>query len=283
MDKFYKLLEWLDSAQALDYLQSLTKLPLGYRDLLALCDQWFCDACINCSGLYADVPSESDDIICNGYCSLSFPAEIQVPSIDGSGVPLLAVSGWQSVYGVAHRHKADGSVFEEQAQRWHVWIGDAISGEKVVFKPAQIKAMAAKINGEEEELKRLRQSLEDEKAKREAAELEVEKLRENIGFLYQDLREDREELEELRQRNTDDKGSTLLAVAGMLDLLLLDVNRPRYTQTTIAQALEAKGWRGTSQSGISKLFAKAKAAAKDADSDTQAKAEAMQSLIPDKF
>jgi hypothetical protein len=57
----------------------------------------------------------------------------------------------------------------------------------------------------------------------------------------------------------------LLAIAGLLELLLA-AERPRYTQTSIAQAIEAKEWFGASASALEKLFAKANRAAEEAES-----------------
>lgn len=67
----------------------------------------------------------------------------------------------------------------------------------------------------------------------------------------------------------------LLAIAGLLELLL-DHNRPRYTQGAIASAINTHhpDWRGASTSNLTKLFAEANAAAKDADCDAISKCEA---------
>lgn len=60
--------------------------------------------------------------------------------------------------------------------------------------------------------------------------------------------------------------------------LLMDDNRPRYTQDSIAEAINARhpDCRGSSKSNLTKLFAESKAAAKDADKVAQAKADARQ-------
>jgi anti-sigma regulatory factor (Ser/Thr protein kinase) len=70
------------------------------------------------------------------------------------------------------------------------------------------------------------------------------------------------------------KNSHLLTVAGLLELLLMEHNKPRYDQGRIATAIEEKGWRGASASTVTKLFAEAKVAANEAEKITQAKAEA---------
>lgn len=71
------------------------------------------------------------------------------------------------------------------------------------------------------------------------------------------------------------KSSHLLAIAGLLELLT-DQSRPRYNQGSAAERIEAlhPDWRGSSTSNLTKLFAEAKAAAKDAEKEAQAKADA---------
>lgn len=72
----------------------------------------------------------------------------------------------------------------------------------------------------------------------------------------------------------------LLAVAGLLELLL-DDSRPRYTQGSIAEEIKARhpDWRGASDSSLTKLFAEARAAAKDADSEALSKDEARKAAV----
>ncbi len=90
-----------------------------------------------------------------------------------------------------------------------------------------------------------------------------------------------EELQVLREENStlktqvaaaknvsEPKNSHLLAIAGMLRLLQ-DSNRPRYNQDSIARAIECLNWRGASHSGLTKLFAEAKKAAEDAESNAK--------------
>jgi thiol:disulfide interchange protein len=75
---------------------------------------------------------------------------------------------------------------------------------------------------------------------------------------------------EKKLEQTNEQPSRLLAVAGLLELL---VNETRYQQGTAAQMIEAKGWYGASASKLTKLFAEAKAAAREADKIVQAKVE----------
>lgn len=62
---------------------------------------------------------------------------------------------------------------------------------------------------------------------------------------------------------------SLLAIAGLLELLL-ENDRPRYTQGRAAEEIEHRhGWYGASVSNLTKLFAAANAAAADADKAAQ--------------
>jgi uncharacterized transporter YbjL len=93
---------------------------------------------------------------------------------------------------------------------------------------------------------------------------------------------DLEELQALRAENSalkekvttaeatsEPKNSHLLAIAGMLRLL--KANPPkRYTQDSIASEIEEYGWSGASHSGLTKLFAEANRAARDAESNAKA-------------
>lgn len=111
----------------------------------------------------------------------------------------------------------------------------------------RIGAFAAQMTKAPEQVEDLRQQLEQERTAREAAERRAE------------------------QAEVEAKRSQLLAIAGLLELLL-DDSRPRYDQGTAAKAIAALGWYGASASTLNRLFAVANGAAKDADSDAQAKA-----------
>lgn len=124
------------------------------------------------------------------------------------------------------------------------------------LRTADVETLAAMMNGTEEqpytvELNQLRQQLENERAARAAAELRAE------------------------QAEAEPKTSHYLAIGGLLELVL-DKDRPRYQQGTAAQAIADNGWRAASVSSLTKLFAEANSAVKDARKETQAKMEAVQ-------
>ncbi|HEH9242964.1 TPA: hypothetical protein SH722_000209 [Pseudomonas aeruginosa] len=63
----------------------------------------------------------------------------------------------------------------------------------------------------------------------------------------------------------------LLVIAGLLDLLL-DRNRPNYTQGSAADAIAIKGWYGAGKRNVNAAFAAAKVAAKEASKEARSKA-----------
>ncbi|WP_238545783.1 hypothetical protein, partial [Pseudomonas aeruginosa] len=63
----------------------------------------------------------------------------------------------------------------------------------------------------------------------------------------------------------------LLVIAGLLELLL-DRNRPNYTQGSAADAIAIKGWYGAGKRNVNAAFAAAKVAAKEASKEARSKA-----------
>lgn len=104
-----------------------------------------------------------------------------------------------------------------------------------------------------------RQMCEREREGCESFQAQVIELQNKLGSLEREVR---------------DYPSRLLAVAGLLELLL-DDSRPRHNQTTVADSISAlhPDWRGVSISLLTKLFAEANAAAKEANLEARAKVE----------
>lgn len=138
MEKVYRLLSWLDMAQAVDYLEDLTKTPLTEGLLLQLCDAGECAAYLDCMGLNGDYPFDVGEdqpayqpVVGRGHCRVEYPL-------------LLGRSGFAThVIGPAWL-AFDGIVKEEC--EWIIRGGKA--GLSLIFKPADIEALAAKMNGE---------------------------------------------------------------------------------------------------------------------------------------
>lgn len=149
MEKLYRLLPWLDSVQAVDYLRSLTNTELKERDLIALCDTPHCNAYINCDGIKTSIPgfSEADGHIrLSGLYALSDPGEIKIPSYDGPGDPLLSVSGLQIVNGEACIYDALKDEIRREVGIWVVDVGHPIGGVHILFKPKELEALADKMS-----------------------------------------------------------------------------------------------------------------------------------------
>ncbi|MCH4878883.1 hypothetical protein EQV97_16010 [Pseudomonas sp. TMW22090] len=80
------------------------------------------------------------------------------------------------------------------------------------------------------------------------------------------------------EESADEMKPSHLPVTAWLLELLMDDSRPRYNQESIAEAINARhpDCRGSSKSNLTKLFAEANAAARDADKEAQAKIDARQ-------
>ncbi len=162
---------------------------------------------------------------------------------------------------------------------------DAAANRRALEENQQeFTAIQTKARELELELTQVRNHLEQQAARVEIAETEAEEAKSETEHWWKQYELEREcrlltqaeakGLEdEVSQLTAEAKPSHLLAIAGLLGLLL-DDSRPRYNQGTAAVAIESKGWRGASASGLTKLFAAAKAAAEEADKVAQSKVEA---------
>lgn len=298
MEKVYRLLPWLDMAQAVDYLACLTKTPFTELLLIQLCEADECAVYLNCMGLDGESPFDAGEdlpayepVLGRGYCKVAYPSSLRR-------------SGFAStVIGPAL------FVFDDIIRDDREWIIRSVPERlSPIFKAADIEALAAKMNGTPEqsgtaEVEDLRQQLEQERAARQAAEQRAEQaeaeakaaskkcfdavvsatdmMTKKTVRLSAELEQERTARVSAEQRaervESESKPSHLLAVAGLLELLL-DRTRPSYNQGSAADAIEARhpDWRGSSASQLTKLFAEAKTAAREADKVAQAKAEARQ-------
>ena len=261
MDKVYRLLPWLDMEQAADYLHCLTNTLINSQDLMQLCSSGLCDVFLDCTGATGE--SLWDDqlyvTVGSGVCRIKNP---RPGAALGEQLVLRCVIGPAVQHPINKERHPLLVDFSGRGSKTHAdleWFVDSgIAEYRPLFKPADIEALAAKMDGEIEqpsasEVEDLRQLLEQERAARKAAEQRAE------------------------QAETGAKPSHMLAIAALLELLL-DGSRPRYTQGAAADAIEARhpDWRGSSASQLTKLFAEAKATAREADKVAQAKAEARQ-------
>lgn len=162
MDKVYRLLEWLSAEQAVNWLQDLTQTRIAYPELLQLCDSGQCAVYVsafNLKGYYADLPVRGD-----GRHRLLVPTALYHA---GEGARLDV--------------QLEGPIFLEDREIddsfFAVWdVRLPPSHMTGFFKPADIQALAAKMNGVVEditEIEELRSQLEQERAAREQVETEL--------------------------------------------------------------------------------------------------------------
>jgi hypothetical protein len=244
MEKVYRLLPWLNSAQAVDYLQSLTYTDLGIRELIALCDTCHCNAYVNCDGLEAEI-SEFSELIghirLSGHYAIASLNKIPIHEWDSPGERLLYLSGLNTVCGNAQIEDVLNSELREEQGSWDVVLDNYSRGLPVQFNRQELELLAATMNASASrptsELEYLRQQLGQERVTHEATE-------------------------------ADPRPSHLLAIAALLELLKAPVEYPRpqgMNQTAIkSEILEKFPWRGLSDRNLEAIFAaanKAKAGA----------------------
>lgn len=159
MEKVYRLLVWLDMAQAVDWLQDMTNTQLNGITLLQLCGAGQCSVYFDCLGLGVELVNEDEwppFFPATGlgvakvqrpiqFMDNSWEIELRGPvTVNGTGARIE-----DGHFVLSHRHDAPGPR----------------------FKPADIQALAAKMNGEPSPLNAAElNELELERAARESAE-----------------------------------------------------------------------------------------------------------------
>lgn len=139
MEKVYRLLPWLSAAQAVDYLAYLTGKTLNEDLLLRLCDAGECAAYLDCTGrrgiAYFEGPqgAEKETSVCGFMHSR-----------------LLSVKAFARATRIPVFGEYESVFLGFQEDEW--WLERVFSktwpGPELEFKPADIEALAAKMNGE---------------------------------------------------------------------------------------------------------------------------------------
>lgn|GEM_PF-1200489 len=287
MDKVYRLLDWLDSAQVIDWLGALTGTPMTPSLLRAICVAEKCPVYLDCRGLEGFINTDEPGIgypaSGTGYSRIINPAVLKPLTLtdDEKGQPLLFVAPtqWLELEGPVVTRSATETK-EHLSQHWSALPPNS---HIVHFKTADIRSLADKMN--EAEAMGLNQSA----AASTDSHSEQDDYEED-DFWWKKYELEREcrvrtqaEVDELAAKlaaiGAEAKPSHLLAIAALLELLL-DSKRPRYNQGTAAQEIEDRfQWYGASASKITKLFAEAKAAASEADKVAKAKAQIREAAI----
>jgi hypothetical protein len=183
MEKVYRLLEWLDTKQAIDWLQLLTGAPITIKELMRLCEAEHCDPYVDATGVRGCfIDHDGHEVTAVGR-GMQKVLNREVTFLDGKPIKQhLSLEGARRV--------PDPSDDEQTLYAgYDYWEITAETGSfSIFFKPADIQTLADKINGVAEqpnagltELEDLRQQLEQERAKREAAEAELLKRRGEDG------------------------------------------------------------------------------------------------------
>lgn len=263
MDKIYKLLPWLNSSQAVDWLCRLTGTQMTEELLICLCGAGHARIYIDVGGACLGVDDEdwSSEIVASGKQMVVDPSALAKPDADHSHILLRGEVLNLSDEKKDHRKDVD-------------WFPHRLNSIFLCFRQADILALADKVNA-------------DETAQKADLIAQVERYRKDRELTLNDLHEAQEEIAGLQGKldlaltnspdldlNSSSKKSHLLAIGGLLRLIK-DPARPRYNQTGVVNAISAMGWAGASNSNLNHIFAEANSAAKDADSELEAKLEAL--------
>lgn len=158
MEKVFRLVQWLDMAQAVDYLQDLTATAVNDQLLLQLCEARRCNA-------YADVDGLQGMDWKTGLPSIALGFHPVRNPIDAF------VNDWEQ-----RTVRTDGFCAGDATE----WLGELPQWRRgPIFKPAEIEALAAEMNGVQTEattavIENLHQQLERERTARRAAEERAE-------------------------------------------------------------------------------------------------------------
>jgi hypothetical protein len=198
MEKFYKLMDWLDIGQALDYLQRLTTTPFTEAQLLQLCEAGQCGAFARIGEVegvkkgpfgYGFPPhlAESDDSGC--YSNVTNVAEMNAtPGVKCVGVQRVLNANQLLLAGTAQDVQLElfgrivvpqGFTTKPEYATWRAFI--PMLSCTPLFKPAEILSLADKMNGEAKQssdstaaLEDLSKQLEQERTARKQAEADAE-------------------------------------------------------------------------------------------------------------
>ncbi|MNZ71372.1 hypothetical protein D3C78_897320 [compost metagenome] len=142
------VLPWLNSAQALRSLHTMTGITLTGRELLELCTTEVCRDYVDCS--FAVGPAPDNQLFVRkvrgaGYCELLEADGLSVFLPDSGSEPLLGVSGTAIVRGSAWVYSSEGQRPEREDGIWRMDLGSRC--RTLYFSPADLKALAATLNG----------------------------------------------------------------------------------------------------------------------------------------
>ena len=269
---------WLNATRAVEVLNKATQQSFTLIDLKRICATGHCPAYINCDGAEGVELETNKEVHAVGSQLLINPERLQVVTfeyIDQPITKILTISKNIVVKGRVHFHEDETrAANSNEKPTWK--LKTEKTRYNAIFRSSDIEAVTAN----KALLYKLTKGVLDEHLQQPLATPTSisHTYLETVKELEQQLESERKARiaaeKELQSTTSPLKNSHLLTVAGLLELLLMEHNKPRYDQGRIATAIEEKGWRGASASTVTKLFAEAKVAANEAEKITQAKDEA---------
>lgn len=221
MDKVYRLLDWLDMTQAVDWLQDLTNVPLSSRELLQLCESQQCYAYVDADCIVAEEVGKLEKVTAKGFHVVTNPL-----SAFGSGSLAPAIWTKGDTY-----NSLGAELLIEEFPTWK---------RGPIFQSSEIKALANKMNEastppNSAELEDLRTQL------KKACES-----RENAWYLTDKYKAEREQLLDAAKQESTSREAALLraeqAEAEVLELRrhLKDIQAKEITYRNAIEEIQTK-------------------------------------------
>lgn len=186
-DKIYPLLKWLEIGQAVDWLQGLTESAVTPHDLISLCAAKQCAAYIDLNQSVSGTDDETwwQDVTGRGIQESRNPmALVDAGTLTDSQLVLFGEVTWTDDKGVFFREKIE-------------WGASVVMIDVFpIFKPADIQALAHKMNGAANqptatELEDLREQLKKANDSRENAWYLTDKYKVELETLRETAEQDR--------------------------------------------------------------------------------------------
>jgi len=210
MEKFLKLLPWLDSEQAVSLLQSLTGAPVTTETLRQICAVGHLPAYVDCSGIKGEEYEGSCRTVCgDGIQRIERPERMTINEKNGllwATRPVVSGPGW------LYPSKEEMPCYQES-----IWwnVGDMwSSGLPAIIKPSDIQLLVDKMRGEptqEEihELSKLREQSAADRQSRDVALRRFEQAESKVLQINNELKLCRSNMEDARLRAKQAEESAL--------------------------------------------------------------------------
>lgn len=153
MDRNIPQLRWLDSEQAVVWLQELSGCPIGRRELLSLCEAERCRVYVDCS--FASGPEPADQLLVGrikgaGYGELLEAGEGLLSDCGESDGAISCVKGVLIVRGAVWVYGRAGGLPRLEEGIWRIDLRQR--RRPLAFKPGDICQLAARLAEAERDL-----------------------------------------------------------------------------------------------------------------------------------